>query len=153
KKKRKGDLRLDVFDATLHKHKIIVPHKAEESDLYKRVTSDDPNKKMPPAKHARQLTAEQIAVLKKWIDEGASYAEHWAYVVPKRRALPQVKDERWARNAIDHFVLARLEAAGLTPSPEADRITLLRRVTFDLTGLPPTPAEVDAFLADDSPGA
>jgi len=93
---------------------------------------------MPPPKHGKQLTAAQVATLRKWIDEGASFSLHWAYVTPSRPALPKVKTADWSRNAVDRFILARLEKEGLAPSPEADKVTLLRRVTFDLTGLPPT---------------
>ncbi len=92
-------------------------------------------------------------MLRRWIAEGAPYAAHWAFVPPSRHRLPKVKNAAWPRNPIDHFILARLERAGLQPTAEADRTTLLRRVTLDLTGLPPTPAEVDAFLADQAPNA
>jgi hypothetical protein len=150
RKKRKGDLRLDVRDATIEVNKIIVPHKSADSELIKRLTSHDDRKRMPPKKSGKTLTAAQVALLRQWIDEGAAYSQHWAYVPPQRSPLPRVRKATWPRNAIDHFILARLEAAGLAPSAEADQVTLLRRVTFDLTGLPPTPAEVDAFLADRS---
>ena len=94
------------------------------------------------------MTPAQVDLVKRWIDEGAPYAKHWAYVPPRRPAIPEVSNRSWPRNAIDYFVLASLEAAGLKPSPEADKVTLLRRVTFDLIGLPPTPDEVDSFVAD-----
>jgi len=92
-------------------------------------------------------------LLRQWIAQGAKYAEHWSFVVPHRPEPPRVKNTAWPKNAIDRFILARLEAAGLVPSPEAHKLTLIRRVTLDLTGLPPTPAEVDAFLADQRPDA
>src|SRR5262249_2903784 len=95
----------------------------------------------------------RVEGLGRWIEQGAKWQNHWAFIPPQRPALPAVKDAAWPRNPIDHFVLARLERAGLRPSPEAPRETLIRRVTFDLTGLPPTPEEIDAFLADRSPGA
>ncbi|HZU31657.1 MAG TPA: DUF1553 domain-containing protein [Candidatus Angelobacter sp.] len=108
---------------------------------------------MPPKVSGRSLTSAQIATIKRWIDEGAVWNEHWAYVAPKRPPVPDVKDKSWPRNAIDNFILSRLEREGLHPSPEADRATLLRRVSFDLTGLPPTSEEVSAFIADKSPHA
>jgi mono/diheme cytochrome c family protein len=150
-KKRKGDLRLDVHDRTLKD--VLAPGKPAESKLLERLLTGDASKRMPPPKSKKTLTPQQIAVVRKWIEAGAVYRAHWAYVAPSRPALPAVKDFRWSRNAIDRFILARLEAEGLSPSPEADKVTLLRRVTLDLTGLPPTPAEVDAFLTDRSTGA
>jgi hypothetical protein len=108
---------------------------------------------MPPASSGRTLTPKQIELIREWIDKGAKWQSHWAFDPPKRPAIPEVKDKTWPKNPIDHFTMARLEAEGLKPSPEADRATLLRRVSFDLTGLPPTPAEVDSFLADHSPNA
>ncbi|MFO0845071.1 MAG: PSD1 and planctomycete cytochrome C domain-containing protein [Gemmataceae bacterium] len=151
-KQRKADLRLDQRDAAV-RHGALVPGKSGESEVYQRLVTDEKAKRMPPAKFGKSLSPDQVATLKRWIDEGASYAEHWAYVPPRRPALPTVQDAAWPRNAIDRFVLARLEREGLSPSPLADKVTLIRRVTLDLTGLPPTPAEVDAFLADHSPTA
>src|SRR5262245_5794469 len=151
-KKRKADLRLDLgADGKLGT--VIVAGKAEQSELYQRLISKEPGKLMPPRKSGKTLTPAQIAVLRRWIDEGASFSQHWAYVPLRRPVLPAVKNTAWPHNPIDRFILARLEVEGLTPSPETDRITLLRRVTLDLTGLPPTPEEVDAFLADKSPTA
>src|ERR1041385_6810459 len=95
----------------------------------------------------------QIGLLRRWIAEGAEWKAHWSFIRPERPELPAVKNKRWVNNSIDHFILARLEKEKLKPSPEADKPTLIRRVTFDLTGLPPTPEEVDAFLADKKPGA
>ncbi len=118
------------------------------------ITHPDPDERMPPADSGHSLTPAQIALLKRWIDEGAKWDTHWAYTAPARPEPPEkFKDREWARNPIDRFILARLEREGLEPSPEADKTTLLRRVTYDLTGLPPTPAEVDAFVADRSPDA
>jgi len=131
----------------------IVPGKWRESGILKRILADDPSERMPPAHTNKRITAEQIELLKRWIEDGAQWSEHWAYVTPKRPVLPQVSNPQWARNGIDSFILARLDKEKLQPSPEADRVTLIRRVTLDLTGLPPTPREVDAFLADPSPRA
>jgi len=150
KAKRKGDLRLDVADEG---KKVVVPGKPEQSELFKRITSHDESERMPPSKAGRQLAKGQIEVLKRWIEQGAEWQPHWAFVAPKVPPLPQVKDSKWPRNGIDHFVLARLQAEGLLPSAEAEKITLIRRVSFDLTGLPPTPKEVDDFLADNSSNA
>src|SRR3954471_9858291 len=106
---------------------------------------------MPPADSGHSLTEQQIATLTRWVDEGARWSNHWAYQPVTRPEPPAVTNPTWARNPIDRFILARLEREGLKPSPEADRATLLRRVSLDLTGLPPTPQELDAFLADRSP--
>jgi hypothetical protein len=151
KKKRKADLRLDVRDAT--QKAVIIPGKPAESELIKRLLHTEASKRMPPAKAKKTLTPHQIDLVRRWIEQGANWAEHWAYVAPKRPALPRVKNTTWPRNSVDHFLLARLEESGLSPSPEADKVTLLRRVTLDLTGLPPTPREVDQFLADRSASA
>ena len=155
--KRKGELRLDVRESAVGKAEsgeiAVVPGKPEASALVARIFSTDKDELMPPAKANRTLTAEQKAVLKKWVAEGAEYQAHWAFVAPVRAALPAVKRGDWVRNPIDRFVLAKIEAGGLQPSPEADRPTLIRRLTLDLTGLPPTPEEVDAFVADAKPDA
>src|SRR5437764_15090790 len=103
---------------------------------------------MPPLKTGKHLTDEQIAAWKLWVAQGAEWQKHWSFITPQRPAFPRISNKRWPRNPIDDFILARLDRERLTPSPEADKATLIRRVTFDLTGLPPTPAEVDAFLAD-----
>src|SRR6267154_1793028 len=108
---------------------------------------------MPPPEAHRTLKPEQIALLRRWVKEGAAYEEHWSFIAPRRPPIPETKNHEWARNPIDGFVLSRLEKEGLKPSSEADRPTLIRRVTYDLTGLPPTPEEVAAFLADASPKA
>ena len=151
---RKAKLRLDAQDGALRKDRpIIVAGKSADSELVRRVSSSDASEVMPPPKSNRKLTATQIETLKRWIDEGAKWGRHWAFDPPRRPTLPAVRDGRWPRNGLDRFILARLEAEGLTPSAEAPKETLLRRVTLDLTGLPPTPAEVDAFLADAAPGA
>jgi hypothetical protein len=131
----------------------IVPGKSSESALIVRVSSPDEDMRMPPKGKGQRLTPEQVAKLRAWVDQGAKWEEHWAYVKPRRPPLPEVKTKGWVRNGIDYFVLARLEKEGLAPAPEADRATLIRRLSLDLTGLPPTLAEVDAFLADRSPNA
>jgi hypothetical protein len=150
--KRQADLRLDVRKDAIDAG-AIVPRKAAESELVKRLFSTDKNEMMPPPKSNRKVSAEQKKLLERWIAEGAEYAEHWAFVPPRRPAEPTVRDKAWPRNAIDRFVLAKLEAEGWRPSPEADRTTLIRRLSSDLLGLPPTPAEVDAFVRDLDPKA
>ncbi|HEY7308269.1 MAG TPA: PSD1 and planctomycete cytochrome C domain-containing protein [Gemmataceae bacterium] len=155
--KRKAKLRLDNRAGALAELRggehAIVPGKIEDSVLLERVTSDDPSIRMPPRKTGKQLPPAQIELLRRWIAGGAPYTVHWAFVPPNRTPTPKVKNRAWPRNPLDRFILARLEREGLQPTTEADRVTLLRRVTLDLTGLPPTPAEVDAFLADPSPDA
>lgn len=129
----------------------VVPGKPGASELIARVTSRDPEARMPY--HAPPLQPKQIALLKQWIKEGAGWEEYWAFVPPKSQALPSVKNAGWPRQPLDRFILARLEKEGLAPSPEADKAALLRRVSFDLTGLPPTPGELASFLADTSSNA
>ena len=152
---RKARLRFDTQEGAMAKAGVIVPGDAAASRLIRRVVSTDPGQVMPPPSTGHQLTAKEISQLKQWIAEGAKWAQHWAYIAPVRPTVPglSVAVSGWVRNPIDAFVLARLEREGLKPSPEADRLTLLRRVTFDLTGLPPTLAEAEAFLADSSPEA
>ncbi len=153
-KERKGKLRLDVRDEALKPAKsgehAIVPGDAEKSHLLARILTKDEDEVMPPTKSGKKLTAQQVELLKRWIQDGAKYQGHWAFAKPERPELPPVKNTKWSRNEIDRFILARLEKEGLKPTAEADKVTLIRRVTLDLTGLPPTPAEVDAFLADKS---
>ena len=149
-------LRLDTFagaTADLGGHAAIVPGKPDESEIMKRITSDDPDLMMPPPDAGERLPAKQVEILKRWIAAGAIYEPHWAYVTPKRPALPAVKDAAWPKNDVDRFILARLEAEGLAPQPEADRATLARRLALDLTGLPLSPEEIDAFVADRGPDA
>ena len=152
-KHRETKFHFDTEDGAFAKRGVIVPGKAAESLLVQRITNPDPEEHMPPPESGHALTEKQIGLLRRWIEEGAKWDTHWAYLPPKRPDLPAVTATSWVRNPIDRFVLARLEREGLKPSPEADKTTLLRRVTYDLTGLPPTPAEVDAFLADRSPDA
>ncbi len=149
-KVREADVRIDQRrDAFRDRgdYALIVPGKPEESELYLRIS--DPDDPMPPENSGKALTAEQIASIKSWIEAGAVWDEHWAYQVPRRQPVPE-SDSDWARNDIDRFIIGRLASEGLAPEPEADPETLLRRLTLDLTGLPPTLEELDAFLGDES---
>ena len=153
----KAGLRLDqreqAIKPTRSKVAPIVPGKSAESELVRRILSDDETERMPPLKTKKTLTAAEKDLLRRWIDQGASYKAHWAFVKPVRPPLPEVKDKAWVKNDIDAFILARLEQAGLKPSPRADKTTLIRRLSLDLRGIPPSLAEVDEFLADTSPDA
>jgi len=156
KAERQADLRLDTADGAVEDRDgsiAVVPGDPDASLLVERILSEDEYEVMPPPETGKQLTAAEKELLIEWIRQGAEYQEHWAYVPPTRPAVPEVKDTAWPAGDIDRFVLARIEAAGLTPSPEADRVTLIRRVYFDLIGLPPTPDEVDAFVSDRSEDA
>jgi hypothetical protein len=154
---RKGDLRLDEEKDAKADHggtTAIVPGKSADSELIRRIFSDDPDDVMPTPKSNRKLTTQQKELLKRWIDEGAKWGEHWAFVAPVKPAVPQIANRKsQITNPIDAFVLAKLEQEKLAPSPTAPKETLIRRVTLDLTGLPPTPEEIDAFLQDASPQA
>jgi len=150
---RKADLRLDTREGAFAKHEgsfPVVAGKPDESEVYLRITADDPQALMPPAKSGKKLSARQIELIKTWIAQGARWNSHWAFEAPRRPGVPATQSPAWVRNAIDAFILARLEKEGLKPSREADRITLIRRLSLDLIGLPPTIAEVDAFLSDNS---
>ena len=149
---RKADLRLDQRKTAIAAG-AITPGKPDESALIERIFSDDPQERMPPPESHKTLTAAQKETLRRWIAEGAVYEAHWSFIAPQRPPLPEVHNKAWARNAIDRFVLARLEEEKLTPAPEADRRTLARRLSLDTTGLPPEPAEVEAFVADSAPDA
>jgi hypothetical protein len=155
--KRKAGLRLDrkadASKALRGGASVVVPGSLVKSTLWRRVGSADETERMPPAHFGKPLSVGQRSILRSWIEQGAAWREHWAYLSPKRPAQPAVRERTWPRNGLDHFILARLERQGLAPSPEADRATLIRRVTLDLTGLPPSPAEVDAFVVDKSPNA
>lgn len=153
KSKLRLDHREDAFKPAKSGEAAIVPGKPDQSPLIQRILSTDPDDLMPPPKTGKKLTAQQKDLLKRWIAGGAKWQEHWAFETPLRAELPAVKNTQWPANEIDHFVLARLEKEGLKPSPDADKTTLIRRATLDLTGLPPTPDEVDAYLADKSPEA
>jgi mono/diheme cytochrome c family protein len=151
-KARKGSLRLDVRDAAVAK-KAIAPGKPADSHMIERLTTEDTSQRMPPKKTGKHLTPEQVAVLRQWIEQGAPYTTLWSLTPPRKQPLPAVKDTAWPRNPVDYFILARLDAEGLRPSPELDRARLARRVSLDLTGLPPTPEQVHAFVADSSADA
>jgi len=150
--KREADLRLDSRDEAISTG-AIQPGDAASSGLVQRILDTDPESQMPPPESNRRLTDAEKQILKLWISEGAQFDTHWAYARPERPRLPDVKSERWVRNAIDHFVLAKLEATGLNPSPEADRVTLIKRLYSDLIGLPPSPEQVDRFVDDTDPEA
>ena len=156
-KARKGKLRLDLegelFAERDGGYRIVDRERPGESELLKRIHHADADERMPPVSAAVQPSQDELAVLEQWIKQGAPWAEHWALVPPERPGLPAAADDDWPRNGIDHFVLAKLDAEQLQPSPQADRTTLIRRATLALTGLPPTIAEIDAFLADASPDA
>ena len=131
----------------------IVPGRPDDSELIARINASDESVRMPPRTTNLELSPQQKDLLRKWIAAGAEYRPHWSFVAPKSPPLPAVKQTTWPRNPIDAFVLAKLEAQGLAPSPPADRYTLLRRVSLDLTGLQPTPAEVDGVLAEARAGS
>jgi hypothetical protein len=133
--------------------RAIVPGNPEQSRLVHRITSGDEMTRMPPVDSGRQLTQQEIDLLVEWVRQGARWQRQWSFIAPIRPLLPQVKNKEWPKNAIDQFVLERLEREGMDPSPEADRATLIRRVSLDLTGLPPTPGEVEDFLNDKSANA
>jgi Protein of unknown function (DUF1553)/Protein of unknown function (DUF1549)/Concanavalin A-like lectin/glucanases superfamily/Planctomycete cytochrome C len=150
---RKSKLRFDTKDGAFAKPGVITPGDASKSRIYQRISSKDQDMVMPPPSSEHKLTEKQIETIRRWIDEGARWDEHWSFIPPKRPDIPKVANAAWVRNPIDSFILARLEKEGLKPQSEADKTTLIRRVYLDLTGLPPTPADVDAFLADKSAGA
>lgn len=158
KDKRKAGLRLDTKEDAFKKidsgDYAIVPGKPEQSRVLAVVTlPPDDGDHMPPTKTGKKLSAAQVDLLRRWIAQGAKWAEHWSYVAPERPAVPAVKNKKWARNDVDRFILAALEKSGLKPNTEADRYTLIRRLSLDLIGLPPTVQEVDDFIADKSPNA
>lgn len=152
---REAELRLDQRTSVFAKREptLIVPGKPEQSELYRRMVSADEAERMPPVESGRKLSKSQTETIRKWIEQGANWEEHWAFRLPKRPAVPRAELSWQPRNAIDGFIARRLEQAELQPNEEADRIALIRRVTLDLTGLPPTLEEVDRFLADRSPHA
>jgi mono/diheme cytochrome c family protein len=154
---RKAGLRLDHPEFAYAPHgkfgPAIIPGKPERSPLVKRIEAQDPEERMPPPEAHRNLKPAQIAALRQWIKEGARYEPHWAFIAPQRPAVPMPQQALWARNDIDRFILARLEQERLAPAVEADRRTLIRRVSYDLAGLPPAPEEVATFLADQTPDA
>ncbi len=154
---REAELRLDirkgVFEPREDGQAVVVPGKPEESPLYQRIVTQDEDLRMPPAEGGKPLSRAEAELIRRWIEQGAPWQDHWAFVPPKRPPLPQVKNRQGVQNPIDLFIRARLEREGLQPAPEASRETLIRRLTLDLTGLPPTLEEVDRFLADTRPDA
>ncbi|QDU63373.1 Planctomycete cytochrome C [Planctomycetes bacterium Pan216] len=154
---RSAGLRLDERAGAMVEldsgERAIVPGHADRSELLARVATDDDSIKMPPEETGNALSVQQIDLLRRWIEQGAPYAKHWSFAVPKKRRLPKVIRKDWPQNEVDHFILARLEREGLSPAPQADRPTLIRRLSLDLRGLPPTPEEVDVFVNDRRPGA
>jgi hypothetical protein len=156
KNQRKAGLRLDSEESALGNRDgspIIIKGKPEQSEIIRRLTSSDPKEHMPPARFVKKPTARQIALIRRWIEQGAKWQKHWSLLVPVKAAPPTVDTKLGPRNAIDQFILARLEQEGLRPSAEADRRMLIRRLAIDLTGLPPAPEQVEAFVADQAPDA
>ncbi|MDE2924924.1 MAG: PSD1 and planctomycete cytochrome C domain-containing protein [Acidobacteriota bacterium] len=146
------DLREDLFQARTS-GAPVVPGDPDNSLIIQRISHEDANLRMPPAYSQKTLSDDQIDLVRRWISDGAVWQQHWAFTRPRRPDLPEVKDNSWPRQDLDHFVLSRLESQGLAPSPPAEKSRILRRVTFDLTGLPPTLDELNAFLSDPSPAA
>jgi len=158
--KRQAGLRLDMPESAFKALKddpnahVLVPGSPEMSELFRRVSTGDTTEMMPPANsNLKRLTPHEVDLVKKWIKQGAKFEKHWAFVPPKASPIPEVKDKTWPKNPIDNFILHKQEQYGLTPNPEADKERLLKRVSFDLTGLPPDLDMMDRFLADKSPGA
>ena len=150
-KTREADLRLDTFEGATADNAgthAIVPGDPAKSEAWARIITKDEDDLMPPKKSHKKLSDAEKELIKRWIEQGAKYQKHWAFELPQKPALPEVKKPIWARNGIDRFILAALEKAGMEPAPEADRRTLARRVSLDLTGLPPTPEEVEVFVKD-----
>lgn len=153
---RMADLRLDTREGVFGKRESgipVVPRDPQASLVYQRIMQEDAALRMPPESSHKVLTDAQKDILKRWIAEGATWKEHWSFIPPSRVPLPVVKKKEWVRNPVDAFILAKLEAAGLEPAPDADRRALIRRLSLDLTGLPPAPAEVEQFVNDASPQA
>lgn len=154
--KRKARLRLDQEEDWFAEREggaLVVPGKPGESILFKRITHTDPDEQMPPPDEVRRLTGKEISTIRTWISQGAHWQPHWSFVALKRPPPPGIKKSSWPRSPLDEYILRRLKTADLTPAPVADKSALLRRLALDLTGLPPTIEEIDAFLADDSPRA
>ena len=150
---READLRLDDFeDMTRDRdgYQVVAPGNLDASELVSRITTTDEDLVMPPVDSGKKLSADEIEILKRWVKSGAEVKAHWAYVPPIRHIVPEVKNRAWPSNWIDHFVSRRLESESVGPSADADPVTLIRRVHFDLTGLPPSPDVVEEFVADPS---
>ncbi|MCA9248011.1 MAG: PSD1 domain-containing protein [Planctomycetales bacterium] len=155
-KHREADLRLDeeqAAKADLGGYHAVVAGDAEASEIYARIIAHDDDERMPPADSGKELMKTEIELLRQWINQGATWSKHWAYVPPQQHAAPSVVNESWPTNWIDNFVLSKIEDAQLAPAASADPVTLIRRLYFDLTGLPPTPDQVDRFVADPSDAA
>jgi mono/diheme cytochrome c family protein len=154
---RKAGLRLDREEFAFVSHEkygpAIIRGNPDKSPLVRRIESNDPKERMPPPEAHRTLKPEQVALLRRWVKEGAVYEAHWSFIAPQSPPIPETKNRQWPRNPVDSFILSRLEKEGLAPSEEADRPTLIRRVTYDLTGMPPSPQEVAAFVGDGSADA
>jgi len=154
---REEDLRLDLREGLLGTTEsgqpIVAPGDAEESEIYYRISNSDAEERMPPTDFPQQPTDDEIEKIKRWIEEGATWQRHWAFTPTEKPATPKATNKDWPTNDIDHFILQRLRSQGLTPAPSASKETLIRRVALDLTGLPPTPAEVDNFLSDHNENA
>lgn len=157
--KREAGLRLDEPEAAYAALKdypnlhAIVPGQPDQSEALRRIRSDNPDEMMPPPSSNLTLSEEEIEIIKKWITQGAQYEPHWAFVSPKKMPLPKVKDKSWPTNEIDYFILDKMREQGLTPNPAASKVHLLKRLSLDLTGLPPDPRMMEKFVADDSPDA
>lgn len=158
-KVREANLRLDVkehafslMDSATGRY-AIVPGKLGESSLYTRISSKNAELMMPPPESNLSLSEREIQLMKRWIEQGAEWKEHWAFIPPANQELPKIKNKTWPKNEIDHFVLAKIEDLGLKPSPESEKAKLLRRLSFDLRGIAPNLEELDAFVADESPDA
>jgi hypothetical protein len=153
---REAGLRLDIeaaAKADLGGYQAIVSGDVESSELIARITAEDESTRMPPVDSGKKLSPDEIETLRRWIEQGAPWSPHWAYVLPANRPAPAVKDTQWPLNWIDSFILAPIEARGLRPAPPADRVTLVRRLYFDLLGLPPSPGQIEQFVTDDDPAA
>ena len=154
---REAELRLDtkegLFSRIDNQYEVVVPGKASKSELYRRIINSDSDEQMPPPESNLALTSAEIALIEAWIDQGAEWKPHWAYIPPQKPQLPPLEDESWPKNEIDYFILNQLEQAGLKPTEEADKESLIRRLSFDLTGLPPSVEEIDIFQNDTLPGA
>ncbi|MCA9211496.1 MAG: DUF1549 domain-containing protein, partial [Planctomycetales bacterium] len=144
---RKADLRLDQREAAIDAG-ALAPDSPDDSEMYLRLVTDDPELLMPPPETKKKLSPEQIEILKRWIASGAEYQKHWSFILPENPDTPVVQNESWVKNPIDRFILAKLEENGLTPAPAADARTLFRRLHLDVTGLPPSAQHVDEFCAD-----
>ena len=144
---REAGLRFDVEGSV--SEDVIDPGYPEKSEFFHRITSDDPEVRMPPADSKLELTKDEIDILGRWIKEGAAWQQHWSFIPPQKSDLPKVNDAQWCRNEIDHFILARQEETGLSPAAEASKERLIRRLSFDLTGLPPSLVEIDEFINDE----